>query len=112
MPFATAFFAQNLNQHVPALFYCMSLFAASLLNVAVVHIATGADMADPAADPAAIRYVRRRSLSVVLGAGTAVGCAFFIPAYAQIGLATIGLWRRLLTRGTAAPGARPASLSG
>jgi uncharacterized membrane protein len=98
MPFATAFFAQNLNQHVPALFYCTTLLVAGLLNMTVVHIATGRQMVDPAADPAAVRYSRRRSLSVVLGAATAVGLAFVYPAFAQAGLATIGLWRRILAQ--------------
>ncbi|MEA3062239.1 MAG: potassium channel family protein [Sphingomonadales bacterium] len=96
MPFATALFAQNLNQHVPSVFYCATMLAAGLLNMAVVRIVTGPPMVDPEADPAIVRYARGRSLSVVIGALTAVILAFFIPAYAQIGLATIGLWRRLL----------------
>jgi uncharacterized membrane protein len=98
MPFSTAFFAQNLNQHVPAIFYCATMLAAGALNMVVVRVATGPDMAAPDADPAMVRYARGRSLAVVIGAFTALGLAFFIPAYAQIGLASIGLWRRLLVK--------------
>lgn len=98
MPFSTAFFAQNLNQHVPAIFYCASMLVAGLLNVVVVRIATGKRMADPHADPAMIRYARGRGIAVVLGSATALGLAFVIPAYAQLGLGSIGLWRRFLAK--------------
>jgi uncharacterized membrane protein len=97
MPFATAFWAQNTGSRVPALFYCATLLAAALLNVQVVRIATGAEMVDPAADRAVIFYCRRRSLSVVLGAATAILLGIFYPRYAQVALISIPLWRRLLT---------------
>jgi TMEM175 potassium channel family protein len=99
MPFVTAFDAHNLNQHVPGMVYCATLLVAGLLNAAVVHIATGEAMVAPGTEPAGIRYVRRRSLSVILGAASALVFAYFVPRYGQLGLATIGLWRRLLTRG-------------
>jgi uncharacterized membrane protein len=98
MPFSTAFFAQNLNQRVPSIFYCATMLVAALLNVAVVRIATGERMVDVHADPAMIRYVRGRGIAVVLGSATAVALAFVIPAYSQIGLASIGLWRRFLAQ--------------
>ena len=98
MPFSTAFFAQNLNQHVPAIFYCATMLAAGVLNMVVVRVATGPDMVASDADPAMVRYARGRGLAVVIGAFTALVLAFFIPAYAQIGLASIGLWRRLLVK--------------
>jgi len=100
MPFVTAFDAHNLNQHVPGMVYCGTLLLAGLLNAAVVHIATGPAMVAPGTEPARIRYVRRRSLSVILGAASALVFAYFVPRYGQLGLATIGLWRRVLTRGT------------
>ena len=97
MPFATAFWAQNTGSLVPALFYCATLLAAALLNVKVVWIATGPEMVDPATDPASIFYCRRRSLSVVLGAATAILLGIFFPPFAQVALASIPVWRRLLT---------------
>jgi uncharacterized membrane protein len=100
MPFVTAFDAHNLNQHVPGMIYCGTLLLAGLLNAAVVHIATGATMVADGTEPARIRYSRRRSLSVILGAASALVLAYFVPRYGQLGLASIGLWRRLLTRGT------------
>jgi TMEM175 potassium channel family protein len=99
MPFVTAFDAHNLNQNVPGLIYCGTLLLAGLLNVAVVHIATGPAMVAEGTEPARIRYSRRRSLSVILGAASALVLAWFVPRYGQLGLASIGLWRRLLTRG-------------
>jgi uncharacterized membrane protein len=97
MPFATAFLAQNMSARVPTLFYCITLLGAALLNVRVVWIATGPEMVDQAVDPAAILYCRRRSLSVVLGAATAILCGIFLPRYAQVALISIPVWRRLLT---------------
>jgi uncharacterized membrane protein len=99
MPFVTAFDAHNLNQHVPGMVYCGALLLAGLLNAVVVHIATGAAMVAPGTEAERIRYVRRRSLSVILGAASALVFAYFVPRYGQLGLATIGLWRRVLTRG-------------
>ncbi|MBV9930381.1 MAG: DUF1211 domain-containing protein [Alphaproteobacteria bacterium] len=98
MPFVTAFDAHNLNQHVPGMVYCGTLLVAGLLNAAVVHVATGAAMVAPETETARIRYARRRSLSVILGAASALVFAYFVPRYGQLGLATIGLWRRVLTR--------------
>jgi uncharacterized membrane protein len=103
MPFATAFLAQNMSARVPTLFYCVTLLAAALLNVRVVRIATGPEMVDPAVDPATILYCRRRSLSVALGAATAILAGIFVPRYAQIALITIPLWRRLLMIGRTVP---------
>jgi len=97
MPFATAFWALNTGSRVPALFYCATLLAAALLNVQVVRIATGPEMVDPATDPELVFYCRRRSLSVVLGAATALLLGIFFPRYAQAALISIPLWRRLLT---------------
>jgi uncharacterized membrane protein len=102
MPFVTAFMAQNLNQRVPTLIYCATLLLAALLNIIVVRIATSPPMVDPAADPATIHYARGRGIAVALGAVTALAAAFFIPVYAQVGLATIGLWRRMLVKRPAA----------
>jgi len=98
MPFVTSFWTHNLNQRVPTMFYCGALLLAGILNAAVVHTATGAAMVDPAADRAQIHYTRRRSLSVILGAATALTLSFWLPQFGQMGLASIGAWRRLIAR--------------
>lgn len=98
MPFSTAFLMLNESARVPTLFYCVTLLAAALVNMKVVRVATGPEMVDPAADPGAIIYARRRSASVVLGALTAIAVGFFIPRFAQVALASIPLWRWLLVR--------------
>jgi uncharacterized membrane protein len=109
MPFVTALLASNLYARPPALLYCGAMLSASLFNLKVVHVATGPDMVDPAAEAEDIAYVRRRSLSVVLGSGIAVLLGFVLPQMAQAGLVSIPIWRRILTRGRGAPRGRPAA---
>ena len=98
MPFVTAWLAQNLYARPPALLYCGAMLAAAAFNLKVVRTATGPDMVDPRASAADVAYVRRRSLSVLLGSVCAVGLGFVLPQMAQAGLITIPLWRRLLAR--------------
>ena len=96
MPFVTAYLSANIFQRVPAIFYCLTMLAAALLNLKVNRTATGPPMVDARASPEAIAYVRRRGASVVLGSATAVALAFVMPAFCQVGLVTIPLWLRLL----------------
>lgn len=103
MPFVTALLASNLYARPPALIYCGAMLAASLFNLKVVRTATGPDMVDPRTSAEDIAYVRRRSLSVVLGSACAVALGFVLPQMAQAGLITIPIWRRLLTRGAKGP---------
>jgi uncharacterized membrane protein len=98
MPFVTAMLTANMFARPPALLYCGTMLAAALFNVRVGRVATGPDMVDPAASPEAIAYVRGRGLSVVLGSATAFALGFVLPLMAQAGLASIPIWRRLLTR--------------
>ncbi|MEA2999152.1 MAG: potassium channel family protein [Sphingomonadales bacterium] len=98
MPFVTAFMAQNRNEGVPSIVYCATLLLAALLNIRVVRMATSPPMVDAGADPATIRYARGRGIAVAAGAATALGLAFFFPTFAQIALASIGLWQRLLVK--------------
>ena len=97
MPFVTAYLSANIFQRVPAIFYCLTMLAAALLNLKVNWTATGPPIVDPKASPEAIAYVRRRGVSVVLGSATAVALAFVMPAFCQAGLVTIPLWLRLLS---------------
>ena len=97
MPFVTAFLTHNMNQRVPTLIYCATLLVAGLLNMVVVRIVTGPAMVAAATDPAAVAYARRRSLSVALGAATAIVFSYFVPGIGQLSLISIGLWRRILT---------------
>jgi uncharacterized membrane protein len=97
MPFATAYLSSNIFQRVPAIFYCLVMMAAALLNLKVNRTATSPPMVDEKASPEAIAYVRQRGASTVLGAGTAVALAFVMPGFCQMGLISIPFWRRLLT---------------
>ena len=98
MPFVTAYLASNMNARVPAVLYCVAMLVAALLSMKVNRVATSPPMVDEGATAQDIAYVRARSLSVVLGAATAVGFAFLIPEIAQAGLISIPLWRRILAR--------------
>ena len=105
MPFVTAFLATNMSARVPAIFYCLAMLLAALLNMKVVRVVTGPDMVDPKTGADQIAYVRARSLSVVLGSATALALGFVLPQMAQAGLITIPIWRRVLTRRAKAPAA-------
>ena len=98
MPFVTAYLASNMNARVPAVLYCVAMLVAALLSMKVNRVATSPPMVGEGATGEDIAYVRARSLSVVLGAATAVGFAFLIPEIAQAGLISIPLWRRILAR--------------
>lgn len=102
MPFFTGYMSGNGTARVPVALYCLWLIATGLLNVRLQRLVTAAPVVDAAAPPAAIREVRRRGFSVVLGAATALVLALVIPppfaGLSLIALGMIGLWRRLLTR--------------
>jgi uncharacterized membrane protein len=102
MPWFTAFMSSNIRGRLPTIVYCAALTVTGLLNLRVVHLATGAAMAGEAAGGEAAVYVRRRSLAVVLGAAAALLLGFFLHPNAQLGLLSIPLWRRLLARRPAA----------
>lgn len=103
MPFVTAYLSSNINQRVPALVYSVTMLLAALLNLKVNWTATSPPMVDEAASPEAISYVRRRGLSVMLGAATSVVTSLLMPLAGQIGLMSIPVWRRLLTRRSPRP---------
>lgn len=98
MPFVTAYFSSNVNARVPAFVYCLVLLAAALINLKVNRTVTGPDMVDPAVPAAAVAQLRRRSLSVALGAAVAVGLSLVAPMAAPAGLVAIPLWRLLLEK--------------
>ena len=98
MPFATAYLSAHFMERVPTIFYCAVMLLAALFNMKVNRTATSAPMVDEKADPQAVRYVRQRGLSVMLGALTAFGLAIVRPEIGQMGLITIPLWRLVLVR--------------
>jgi len=98
MPFATAYLSANILQRVPTIFYCAVMLLAALLNLKVNRTATSAPMVDETADPEAIRYVRLRGVSVMLGSATAVLVSIAKPEIGQMGLVSIPLWLMVLTR--------------
>ncbi len=100
MPFVTGYFSSNFGERVPSLVYCLTMLAAALLNLKVNRTATGPLMVGDTVAATEIGAVRRRSLSVTLGAASAVVLSIVVPIAAPAGLALIPLWRWLLGRAT------------
>jgi uncharacterized membrane protein len=98
MPFSTAFLSAHTGDRVPTVFYCASLLLTALLNVRVGRIVTSPPMVDDKVPPEQIAYIRRRGISVVLGAAFALAVAFVAPQFGQASLVSIPLWRWALTR--------------
>jgi uncharacterized membrane protein len=96
MPFATAYASAYTGERVPTILYCATLFLAALLNIKVNRTATSPPMVSEHVTPEQIAFVRRRSLSLLLGAGTAVVVSIIIPVFGQLGLVSIPLWRQVL----------------
>jgi uncharacterized membrane protein len=96
MPFVTAYGSAFMGERVPTILYCSTLFVAALLNIKVNRTATSPPMVGEQVTPEQIAYVRRRSLALLLGAGTAVMVSIVFPPIGQAGLASIPLWRQLL----------------
>lgn len=105
MPFVSGYLSQNEGQSVPTVTYCIVMTIAALLNYKVNKTATSPPMVDDSADPAEVLYVQQRSFSVLLGALTAVVFSCFVPQFGQLGLISIPLWRRAITRWWRTPAA-------
>lgn len=103
MPFVTAFLSQNIGARVPTLVYCAVMLTAALLNMRVHRIVTGPEMVGESASAEDVAYVRKRGLSVALGAATALLVSLVVPMLGQASLASIPIWRRII-----APRRKPA----
>jgi len=100
MPFFTAYLSANPGARLPALLYCGWLLVAALFNIRLQRIVCTAPIVDPHAPAERIAHVRRRGVSVALGALTAIAAVALLPlpGFGLIALASIPLWRRLLDR--------------
>ena len=98
MPFATAYLSSNFFQRVPTIFYCVVMLLAALFNMKVNRTATSPPMVDENADPQAVRAVRQRGVSVMLGSATAIAVSAIRPEIGQMGLISIPFWRIALAR--------------
>lgn len=99
LPFFTALSSSNPTARLPVMLYCGWLLLAGLANVRLQRLVTMPPVADPET-AAAGTAVRRRGLAVVAGAATALLLCGVLPypSLGLMGLATIGLWRRLFAR--------------
>jgi uncharacterized membrane protein len=98
MPFVTAFMSSNYGMTLPAACYWGWMVLTALLNLRVNSIATGPAMLAPDVPEERSRDVRRRSLSVLLSAVTALCVSLILPQAAPVAMGTIPLWRLLLIR--------------
>lgn len=98
MPFVTAFMSSNYGMVLPAAVYWGWMVITALLNLRVNSIATGPGMLADDVPPEQSREVRRRSVSVLLAAATALGVSLIVPQAAPVAMGTIPLWRLMLGR--------------
>ncbi|MEG3176322.1 TMEM175 family protein [Sphingomonas sp. RB3P16] len=98
MPFATAFMGANLGALVPSLLYAVTLIVTGLLSMRLSRMATSPGVVRADVPAEAIAIVRARGGGVVLGALVAIGLAFVVAPFSQVGLITIPAWQWLLRR--------------
>lgn len=98
MPFVTGFMSTNYAMTGPAAVYWGWLLLTAILNLRVNFIVTGRPMLAPDAPPDLALDVRRRSVSVLCSAITALLIAMVEPRAAPMGMGTIPLWIALLRR--------------
>ncbi|MEO6634357.1 MAG: TMEM175 family protein [Devosia sp.] len=97
MPFVTAFMSKFSGLRVPTATYCFWMLLVAALNVKVVALVTSPEMS-PDAGRADVADARNRSFAVVIAAAIAAALSLVIPVLAQAALATIPLWRWLISR--------------
>jgi uncharacterized membrane protein len=94
MPWFTAFMSANIRSQLPWQVYGGALTLTALLNLQVVRLATGADMAgDQSAAPEA-EGIRERSLVTLIGAAAAFALTFVLPGNWHFSLMAIVVARR------------------
>lgn len=96
MPFMSAYLSSNLNEPVPTRAYCVAMLVAAFFNFQANRIATSPPMLRAGVAPEAVRYIRLRSIAVMLGSATAVIVALIAPFWGLYGLISIPIWLRLL----------------
>lgn len=96
MPFFTAFASEYPGQRVPVAFYCGWMLVTALLSMRLQRIATAPPVVGTHVGAGRIAMVRRRGLTVALGAATAFAVSLALPAFGQAALFAIPLWRLAL----------------
>ncbi len=101
LPFSTAFMAAGSRvavgnpSPVPFVFYDVSLLAAGLLKARLTRIALRPDLISPHVKPSQVEAERRQVLILPLATTLALGLAFVIPAWNNLAMLTIPLFRLL-----------------
>ena len=98
IPFSTSYMNSNMWQTVPTAFYAAMLMITGLLNIRLVHRATGAPVVDEEADKLMIARIRARGWGVTSGAALALVIAFIDPVWSQPSLISIPLFLRIAIR--------------
>jgi uncharacterized membrane protein len=99
LPFFTGFMSNNVAGRLPTVLYCVWLLLAGLANLWLQRAVMKPPVVDEHADPAHLAFLHERGESVALGAATATLFTAILPVpnMGLIALATITLWRILLT---------------
>ena len=98
IPFSTSYMNSNMWQTVPTAFYAAMLMITGLLNIRLVHRATGAPVVDEEADKLMIARIRARGWGVTSGAALALVIAFIDPVWSQPSLISIPIFLRVAIR--------------
>ena len=99
MPFATAYFAENLQSLAPLQFYNMVLTALAITSARVVWIATQPENARRTISERDRRTMRGRSLAVILVVLITLTCSFFIRnGLSQLALGFMPLVQSIVIR--------------
>ena len=98
MPFVTGYLSANSTALLPTSLYCATMLVAGLFNLKVNFTVTGSPIVSQHASSDQIAHVRRRGISVALGAATAFALSFLGPHAGLMGLFSIVIWRRILER--------------
>jgi uncharacterized membrane protein len=97
MPWFTAFMSANIRSQLPWEVYGGALTLTALLNLQVVRLATGPEMAGDQASTAEAQGIRERSLVTLIGAAAAFVLTFVLPGNWHFSLMAIVVARRGMT---------------
>lgn len=94
MPWFTAFMSANIRSQLPWEVYGGALTLTAALNLQVVRLATGADMAAGESASPEAEAIRERSLITLIGAAAAFALTFALPSNWHFSLMAIVVARR------------------
>ncbi len=97
IPFVTAYLAANLGERVPTFCYNLLFLVTALLSRRVGLLATKPPICDENDLGEEAHLLRDRGLAVVFAAASAIIASLITPIFGQIAIASMVIWKRLIT---------------